>query len=174
MHTYNHITCAFLYSLLVYSQHNVNEGECLCAAAIQLLSGMLTAATWWTAKQSGSRGSEAWSGLYGGEWEANWFRCWGITSQVQWKHVELSSGWKSHWWWKKSVTHTNTHASGYTCHVWCKSWGKFDLFLLGNNSIPALLLFFFRKKKKAPLRTFFSRTRSKRTQLVASGSVALF
>lgn len=37
---------------------------CLCAAHIQLLSGMLKAATWWTAAQSGSRRSKAW--MYSG------------------------------------------------------------------------------------------------------------
>lgn len=69
MHTYNHFTCTSLYRLFRYSQRNANEGECLSAAPIQLLSGMQTAATWWTAKQSGSQGSEGWSGLYSEEWE---------------------------------------------------------------------------------------------------------
>lgn len=54
----------YTHRMFRYSQHNVKEGDCLHAAPLQLLSEMLKAATWWTAQQSGSKGSKALSGMY--------------------------------------------------------------------------------------------------------------
>lgn len=135
MWTHNHIHTTSPYALLRYSQHNVNEGDCLCAAHIQLLSGMLKAATWWTAEEPGSRGCEAWSGIYSGEWgkidfdaEAERVRCSGsMLNYLQTGRVTGDEQIKPH-----TNTHTDTH-SGCTHRVWCESQRRFDIFGLGNN-----------------------------------------
>lgn len=111
--------------------HHLFRYMLVCSNPVQLLSGMPAAATWWTAEQSGSRGSEVWSGIYSGEWKENWFQCWGRTSQVLWKHVELFKKMNSHWWWTNQW-HTPTHSCRWVLSsVWRESQKKLDNLRLG-------------------------------------------